>query len=182
MRLLRAAVRLLGPFGLAAIVLLLACAGFYYGAVKPAETEIEAQRQAAQKLKSRVIHQPVSVDQRADDLRRFHAQFPTSDKIAPETQKLWAISNVYKIDLQQGEYRLETSGAGLARYRITLPMKASYGQIRQLVGYILKEIPTMSIDGLRFERKKISDSLLDAQIRLTLYVQPSASTVAASTP
>jgi hypothetical protein len=36
----------------------------------------------------------------------------------------------------------------------------------------------MSIDGLRFERKKISDTQLDAQIKLTLYLQPAALAVA----
>lgn len=58
------------------------------------------------------------------------------------------------------------------RYRITLPVRTSYTQIRYFVSFILKEIPTVSIDGLRFERKKISETQLDAQIRLTLYFRP----------
>jgi hypothetical protein len=176
---LRAAIHALGPFGMAALAVFVLCAGFYAAAVGPAEKELAAQREAAQRLKSRAPLRPVATDNRADDLRRFYTQFAATDKIAPETQKLWTIANEYKIDLQQGEYRLEQAGTGLARYRITLPVRASYAQIRQFVGFILKEIPTMSIDSVRFERKKISDTQLDVQIRLTLYLRPASLPVAA---
>jgi hypothetical protein len=174
MRQLRALARTLGPYGVAALVLLALCAAFFFAMVKPAERELTAQQETARRLKSRSALQPVSIDTRGDELRRFYTLFPSTGKIAPEMQKLWVIAGEYKIDLQQGEYRLESSGPGLARYRITLPLRASYSQIRQFVGFILKEIPTMSIDGLRFERKKINDTLLDAQIKLTLYLQPAA--------
>ncbi len=180
MKLLRRLAGILGIYGMAGVVLSLLCAGLYVGVVKPAERELSAQQEASRRMKSRKAVQPVSIDNRSDDLRRFYTLFPTTGKIAPEMQKLWAIAGEYKIDLQQGEYRLESTGPGLARYRITLPVRASYAQIRQFVGYILKEIPAMSIDGLRFERKKITDTQLDAQIKLTLYLQPAGVAVAAA--
>lgn len=143
--------------------------------MKPGETEIAAQREAAQRLKARAPYKPVAiaVDRRSDELRRFHNLFPASDKIPAEVEKLWMTAAEYKIDLEKGEYRLESTGLGLARYRVTLPVRASYAQIRSFINFILKEIPTASIDGLRFERKKISDIQLEAQIRLTLYFRPS---------
>ena len=173
----------LGPLGIASLGILSFCAAFYWSAVKPAETEITAQRDAAQRLKKRTPYQPVSLDSRSDDLRRFQNLFPTTDKIPTEVEKLWVIAAEYKIDLQQGEYRLE-SAPGIARYRVTLPIRASYAQIRQFINLILKDIPTASIDGLRFERKKISETQLDAQIRLTLYFRPASvnASVAASQP
>jgi len=181
MRPLRTIGRLLGPYGLLGLAVAALCAVFYFTAVKPAEMELTARQEAAQRLKSRApALQPVSVDSRADDLRRFYALFPPSEKIAPEAQKLWQVAAKYNIELQQGEYRLELSGPGLMRYRITLPIRASYAQVRQFVGYILKEIPTLSIDGLRFERKTISETQLEAQLRLTLYFRPG--TVAAAKP
>jgi hypothetical protein len=33
-------------------------------------------------------------------------------------------------------------------------------------------MPIASVDGLRFERKRVGDTLLDAQVRLTLHFQP----------
>ena len=182
MRHLRALARLLGPCGILGIGIALLCAVFYITAVMPAETELKAQQDASRRLKSRTPYKPLPVDARADDLRRFYTLFPPTGKISQEAQKLWIIAAEYKIDLQQGEYRLEAGSPGLVRYRITLPIRASYSQIRQFIGFILKEIPTMSIDGLRFERKKISETQLDAQIRLTLYFRPATMTATAAQP
>ncbi len=166
--------RILGPFGIAALGILLFCAAFYWNAVKPAEIEVAAQREASQRLKSRAPYKPVAlaVDTRSDELRRFYNLFPPTAKIPAEVEKLWVTATEYKIDLEKGEYRLESGGVGLARYRVTLPVRASYAQLRNFINFILKEIPTASIDGLRFERKKISETQLDAQIRLTLYFRP----------
>lgn len=174
MRLVRQLLRVLGPFGVTALGILLFCAAFYWNAVKPAESEIAAQREAAQRLKTRAPYQPVAlaVDRRSDDLRRFHNLFPATDKIPKEIEKLWVTAAEYKIELEKGEYRLESTGVGLVRYRVTLPVRATYAQIRNFINFILKEIPTASIDGLRFERKKISETQLEAQIRLTLYFKP----------
>ena len=171
MNYLRRILHLLGPLGVTALGILLFCIAFYLSVVKPAETDLAAQRDAVQRLKKRTPYPTVWIDSRGDELRRFQNLFPTTDKIPDELQKLWVIASEYKFDLQQGEYRLE-SAPGLMRYRITLPVRTSYTQIRYFVSFILKEIPTVSIDGLRFERKKISETQLDAQIRLTLYFRP----------
>lgn len=178
MKHLRAVLRIVGPFGIAAIGLLLACLSFYFSAVEPAENELALQHQAAQqgtaqRLKSRTPHQNVALDGKGEHLQRFHSLFPQITLLPDETEKLWAIAAQFQIDLQQGEYRLEADGPGLVRYRVALPLRASYPRLRQFVNVILKEIPTVSIDGLRFERKKISETQLDAQIRLTFYFRPS---------
>ena len=75
MRPLRELARLLGPYGLISIGIALLCAVFYIAAVKPAEKELQAQQDASHRLKARApaSFQPVAVDNRADDLRRFYA-------------------------------------------------------------------------------------------------------------
>ena len=153
---LRALLHTLGPMGIVAIGLLLACLSFHLSAVAPAESELAAQQRAAQRLKSRTPYQPVALDSKSEDLRRFHSLFPQITLIPGEIEKLWAVAAQSQIELRQGEYRLESNGPGLARYRVTLPMDA-----------------TASVDGLRFERKKIGDTQLDAQITLTFYFNPS---------
>lgn len=176
MRLLRRLAYALGPLGMLGIVVLLACAGFYWTTLKPAEQRVAAQRVAASNLKSRVPYRPVSVDRRVEDLQRFQSLFPTLDRLPNEVEKLWILASEYKIELQAGEYRMDTGTPGLTRYRITLPVKGSYAQLRLFVDTILKTIPTMSIDSLRFERKKISETQLDAQLALTLYFRPPIAT------
>ncbi len=68
--------------------------------------------------------------------------------------------------------RLERRTTGLWAYRITLPVRGTYPQFRDFLSGLLKEMPTASIDALRFERKRAADTQLEAQVRLTLYAQP----------
>jgi hypothetical protein len=178
MKRLQLLIRSVGVFGVAGLVVLLLCTAFYLTAVKPAESDIAAQRVAVLQLKSRSLYKPIAVDQRGDDLRRFQNLFPTTDKIPIEVEKLWMTASAFQIDLPQGEYRLESGGLGLARYHITLPVRASYAQLRSFVNIVLKEMPTASIDGLRFERKSINETQLNAQLEITLYFKSAASIVA----
>ena len=55
---------------------------------------------------------------------------------------------------------------------MTLPVRGSYGQLREFLSSVLKDMPIASIDALRFERKRAADTQLEAQVRLTLYAQP----------
>jgi hypothetical protein len=41
---------------------------------------------------------------------------------------------------------------------------------------VLKDMPTASIEALRFERKKAAETQLEAQVRVTLHVRPSGDT------
>ena len=61
---------------------------------------------------------------------------------------------------------------GLAAYRVTLPVRGSYAQVRQFVGHVLKDMPTASLDAVRFDRRKAGDAQLEAQVRLTIYLRP----------
>jgi len=57
-------------------------------------------------------------------------------------------------------------------YRVTLPIRGTYAQIRRFVGTTLKDMPSASLDALRFKRKGIGDPQLEAQVRLTVYFRP----------
>lgn len=172
MRRLRAWLRLLGIAGTLGIGVLIACAGFYVSALLPAERELAAQRLAAERLRMRTPYQPVSLGGRADELRRFYQLFPPADLLADQLERLYGLARQAQLELAQGEYRLDKRDAGLWSYRVTLPIRGTYAQVRGFVGSVLKAMPIASVDGLRFERKRVGDTLLDAQVRLTLHFQP----------
>ena len=87
-------------------------------------------------------------------------------------ERVYALARSAKLELLQGEYRLEKPPFGIVFYRITLPIRGTYPQIRQFVAATLKSMPIASLDALRFERKKAGDSQLEAQLRLTIYFRP----------
>jgi hypothetical protein len=169
----RSWLRKLGTAGVLALGVFTFCIPFYFSALRPAERELAAQGEAAERLRSRGPFRPVSVDHRSDELRRFYGLFPPLRDLTDELEQVYTLARDSKLELMQGEYRLERPAAGLAAYRVTLPLRGSYSQIRSFVGAILRDKPTASVDGLRFERKKIAETQIEAQVRLTLYFRPS---------
>jgi hypothetical protein len=161
----------LGAAGVLALGVLAFCGAFYLGAVQPAERELAAQRGAADLLRARSPYQQVSRDAPAESLRRFHELFPPAEQLTDQLDHLYGLARQAGLELQQGEYRLEARGPGLAAYRVTLPIRGGYAQIREFVGAVLKDMPIASLDALRFERKKVGETQLDAQVRLTIHLR-----------
>ena len=170
MRRLRRILEALGAPGVIGIGVLVFCLPFYLASVAPAEREV-ARRSAAAAKTTRLAGQPVSAPDGAADLERFYRRFPTLDALQSELEAIYAHARASKLQLAQGEYRLE-KGAGLAAYRVTLPVRGSYAQVRQFVGHVLKDMPTASLDAVRFDRRKAGDAQLEAQVRLTIYLRP----------
>ena len=162
----------LGVAGVLGVGVLLACIGFYLSAIAPAARELAAQRIAAERMQSRVPYQPVKARGRAEELQRFYNLFPPVEQLTDELARLYALARESKLELNRGEYRLEQPATGLWSYRVALPMRGTYPQIRGFLAAVLKSMPIASVDGLRFERKKVGETLLDAQIRLTLHFRP----------
>jgi hypothetical protein len=162
----------LGPTGVIGIGVLIFCIPFYFSAVRPAERELQAQRLVAERLRARVPFQPVASEGRAEELRRFYNLFPPLEKLPDQLELIYGLARAAKLELLQGEYRLEKPPVGLAYYRINLPLRGSYAQIRQFIGSTLKSMPVASLEALRFERKRVGDTRIEAQIRLTVYFRP----------
>ena len=161
----------LGAPGVIGIGVLLFCAFFYLSGVRPLERELEAQRVVAERLKSRAPVRLVARD-RGEELQRFYALFPAIDQLPRELDRVYALARAANLQIQQGEYRLEARGAGLLAYRVTFPIRGTYAELRQFVDATLKDMSTVSLDTLRFERKKAGDTQLEAQVRLTLHFRP----------
>jgi hypothetical protein len=169
-RRLRRILEALGAPGVIGIGVLVFCLPFYLASVAPAEREL-AKRSAAAAKTTRLAGQPVSAPDGAADLERFYRRFPTLDALQSELEAIYAHARASRLQLAQGEYRLE-KGVGLAAYRVTLPVRGSYAQVRQFVGHVLKDMPTASLDAVRFDRRKAGDAQLEAQVRLTIYLRP----------
>jgi Tfp pilus assembly protein PilO len=172
-RLLRA----IGIPGVIGIGVLLACAGFWFSALAPLAEEVSAQAAALERLRNRTLYQPASVgrdDRREADLARFYGLFPPTEKLADEVARIHKLGRAAGLDLEQGEYRLERRSVGLWAYRVNLPVRGTYPQLRDFLAALLRDVPIASVEALRFERKRAADAQLDAQLRLTVHVRPPA--------
>jgi hypothetical protein len=166
---LRQMIDRLGVPGVLALGVVFFCALFYYSGVQPLERELQLQQTASERQRARSPTQLASSDDRSEDVRRFQNLFPTMDQLPIELERVYGYARAAKLQMQQAEYRLEAPRGGLIAYRVTFPIRGSYAQIRQFVGEMLQEMPMLSLDTLRFERKKVGDTQLEAQLRLTLH-------------
>jgi hypothetical protein len=165
MNALRRLLDALGPAGVAGIGVLVFCVPFYFSALAPALAELERRSASAN---ARV---PAQAGLDGDELERFYRRFPAVERLPDELDALYAHAKVANVQLLQGDYRLESSAGPLAAYHVTLPLRGSYPQVRQFVARVLKDMPTTSLDAVRFERRKAADPQLEAQVRLTIYLR-----------
>jgi hypothetical protein len=166
----------LGAAGVLALGVLVACAFFYITAMVPAERALAAQTSDAARFKGRSAYRPVSADPRVEKLQQFQNLFPPVETLSDQLEQLYALAHGAKLELRQAEYRFEARGSELTAYRITLPVRGGYAQVRDFLSAVLAEMPITSVDALRFERKKASESQLEAQLRLTIHFRGQAAT------
>lgn len=78
------------------------------------------------------------------------------------------------IVLEQGEYRIQAeAGTRLARYRMVLPAKGSYPQVRAWLDALAAAQPGLQIDELAFKRENITQENVEARVSFSLLVRVS---------
>ena len=119
--------------------------------------------------------QPARDESAAAQLQRFYAGFPTVQTAADWLVRIQSAAQRSGIELQAGEYRLEQrSGDRLRRYAIVLPLRGSYAQIRGFVENTLSDVPLAALDDIELHRDNAASGVLDARVRLTLYLKGGA--------
>ena len=76
------------------------------------------------------------------------------------------------IPLTQGDYTVTTEIAGdYDKLQINLPLKGSYKTIRAFTMSLLEKPPQASVDEINLRRDTIKNSVVEARVRLTLYLK-----------
>jgi hypothetical protein len=164
------ALRRLGRPGVAGVGVLLFCAMFWGSAVAPLNARLSAANGELRALQAKATSAEAGGAARGG-LDAFYGFFVSGKSSADWLQKIFALAEDSGIALQRGSYRYNrVPGERIARYEITLPVTGSYVQIRRFLASVLNEIPVASLDGIAFEKKRIGDSDVEAQLRLTLYL------------
>ncbi len=165
----------LGLPGIIAIGLFTACAAFYVSVVMPLDKKIDEVQATVRTLSERVERVASGSRQGvlpvSQQLTEFYRIFPQQSQLTDTVGKIFEIAAMQGIALQQGEYRVAEDQAGkLRRFQILLPVKAEYPQIRRFLTSLAADVPTAALEHVQFERQKIGDPLVEATIKLALYV------------
>ena len=108
----------------------------------------------------------------AVQLAQFYQTFPEQAQLSDAVGKVYTIASTRNLILEQGKYNLVVEkGNILVRYEMILPVKGAYPQVRQFVSDALKQLPHLVLTSIIFNRKKIDETSVEAELHFTMYLR-----------
>ncbi len=160
-----------GMLGLGLFVLI---GGFYLSTFRAEQSRLDDLRQQIAKAREQraapgaEAGAPASA---ADKLAAFYGFFPRPTDLPDLLHKVFAAAKAQGLKLEHGEYRVVKDNAGaLNQFQLTLPVQGTYPQIRKFVDGAMAQVSTLSLDSVQFERQKVGDALVEAKVKLVVYV------------
>lgn len=166
---------LLGRTGVVGIGLLIACTAFYFSTIQQAQKQLSSTRKNVQFMQEQLKQagQGAHTDQRSSEeqIVRFYHSFPLDKDLPGCMEKIFATAQSSGIELEQGEYKVtRESSNGLVRFQMTFPVKADYPRVRKFLSSLKADSPTLSLQQVQFKRQQVGDAMVEANIRLVLYL------------
>ncbi|MBI2318082.1 MAG: type 4a pilus biogenesis protein PilO [Betaproteobacteria bacterium] len=163
----------LGLPGALGIGLLVTAGGFYVSALDSERSRLEELRReiaAAREERSAPAAAALPATP-ADRLAAFYGFFPRPNDLPDLLEKVYGAAKRHGLQLEQGEYRVAKDSAGaLVQFQVTLPVHGTYPQIRKFVDGAMAEVSTLSLESIHFERQKVGDGMIDAKVKLAVYL------------
>lgn len=102
----------------------------------------------------------------------FYRTLPAQKAIPDLLEQIFDAAFESNLEVRQGTLKLEVdTDAPMQRYRIELPVVGNYAGIRGFANRILKDLPSASLDDIRFSRDDVKSADVAATVRLTLYLR-----------
>ena len=166
----------LGWQGIIGITLLLIGLLVSNTALKPIEERAE---QAREQVASQDTHTSLGAEMQRQVnssptamLEKFYDFFVSDQEITDYLAKIYNLAQANGLELKKGDYKVtRNKGERITQYQISLPLSGGYNQIRSFAAQVLEEIPTISLDQIKFERKQANDPAVESEVMFTLYME-----------
>lgn len=153
------------------LTLLVGCAVFYVTLVAPLERDVHAAQARSSSTLTTTRREALDTEdavQRA--LGKFYGYFQGREALQEHLVAIERAARTAGLSLRRAEYRVvDEPVAKLKQYRISIPVVDSYPRIRGFVSTVLHDVPVASLDSLILQRRKIGDTAVEADIRLTVF-------------
>lgn len=102
----------------------------------------------------------------------FIKKFPTRTQLPAVLAAVASQATAAGLQLERGDYQFTPAKSGrIARYRLTLPVRGTYPQVRRFVDSTLVALPAVALESLKLEREGIGDEQLEADLQFAVMVR-----------
>lgn len=162
--------RRLGTTGLVGLALLAIACLLAVAETMPARARIDALRVELGELRARAAArdaQPAAVAA-PDPL----AVLPPTGEAARQIGEIERLARAHGISLPRGQYRASVqTGTRLLRWQLTLPVESTYPDLVAWLAAAFERLPNLTLDEFKLKRERIESTTLDAELRLSLFVE-----------
>jgi len=100
------------------------------------------------------------------------ATLPPTGEAAQRIGELERLAHAHGISLPRGQYSVAPlAGTTLARWQLVLPVEAPYPALHAFLAASLERLPNLTLDELKLKRDRIELAELQAELRLSLFVE-----------
>jgi hypothetical protein len=94
-----------------------------------------------------------------------------SASLEDNLQALHDAGRATSVELKRLEYRIaDNKRWRLKQYQIVAPVTSTYPRIRDFIGLALAKVPSLALDHVSFQKRKVGDTTVDAELRFTLFI------------
>ncbi len=169
---------LIGLVGLLGAIYLIAIEG---PSLKQRQAEL-AQRQAV--LQEEAAKAPASATRPARMAAVSNAialleSLPPPSQRGADLARLVELSQQLKVELARGDYAVERLDSAadaatlgdeaISQWRLQLPVRGSYAQLRRYTAEMLNTLPHVALDGLQIDRPDTQQAELETTLRITFF-------------
>lgn len=157
-----AALERLGKPGILGLGVLLFCLSFYLGHVAPAQLEMtRLQRETARLTASYPASEP-------GNAVLPPRQLPSFATATDSLKAVYALAERHGLKPERGSYQINDKD-GRQRLEASLPLQGSYPSLRAFLHEVLALPAAPALDELVLQRQKSSDTVIEANLRLSIY-------------
>ncbi len=100
------------------------------------------------------------------------ANLPPTGEAAQLIGELEQLARTHGMTLPRGQYSMASvDGVAMQHWRLVLPLETDYPTLHAFLAAALERLPNMSLDELKLKRERIESSQLQAELRLSLFIE-----------
>ncbi|MEY8877063.1 MAG: hypothetical protein AB9M60_11180 [Leptothrix sp. (in: b-proteobacteria)] len=171
-----------GVIALALVPVVIYVAAFHVPSVRREGQALQARVAAANAaqpaLDAKRVRRTAVEPQQIDSL-------PPSSQRGQDLARLVEIAKRTEVELARGDYNTEKLNAGndpganggesIAQWKVQLPVRGTYAQLRRFIAEMLNGLPNAALDGLQIDRPDTQQPWLESTLRVTLFYRGSGS-------